>query len=51
MEDLKMAMSNLWILGGAVPPDPGVVPEPASALIWGGIIALGGLVYWWRRKR
>jgi LPXTG-motif cell wall-anchored protein len=44
-----MLSSEFLILGGAV--GPGVVPEPASFLVWGGMIALGGLLYWWRRKR
>jgi len=35
--------------GGIDPPGPGVIPEPVSALVWGGLVVVGSLAT--RRRR
>jgi hypothetical protein len=37
--------------GIAEEPPTGIVPEPTSALIWCGVMAIGGAGWWCRRRR
>jgi len=48
-----LSFSSLALGQGATGPDggPPVIPEPSSLLVWGGLIAVGGLLYWYRKRR
>ncbi len=45
---MTVMVSPVW---AGEPPPAQVVPEPSSMLVWGGIMALGGVAYWWNGRR
>ncbi|MDZ4820682.1 MAG: hypothetical protein SGJ20_17085, partial [Planctomycetota bacterium] len=46
------SITELEIYGDRyVAPDPGVVPEPASIIVWGGLAAIGSVIAYRRKRR